>query len=101
MLIEKNLKEALADYIKGKPVMVLWTKEDGSMNVRLLSDILEQEENHFLVNVPAYHDPEFAQAVAEMVDQSRPVNCSREAEPAGITEKDGSITPPLQSRIQQ
>ena len=28
MLIEKTLKEALADYIKGKPVTVLWTKED-------------------------------------------------------------------------
>ena len=63
MLIEKNLKEALADYIKGKPVTVLWTKDDGSMDVRLLSDILDQEENHFLVNVPAYHNPEFAQAV--------------------------------------
>lgn len=54
MLIEKNLKEALADYIKGKPVTVLWTKDDGSMDVRLLSDILDQEENHFLVNVPAW-----------------------------------------------
>ena len=94
MLIEKNLKEALADYIKGKPVTVLWTKDDGSMDVRLLSDILDQEENHFLVNVPAYHNPEFAQAVAEMVDQNRPDNCSVEVEPAGITEKDGS-TPPL------
>lgn len=95
MLIEKNLKEALADYIKGKPVTVLWTKDDGSMDVRLLSDILDQEENHFLVNVPAYHNPEFAQAVAEMVDQNRPDNCSVEVEPAGITEKDGSTTPPL------
>lgn len=93
MLIEKNLKEALADYIKGKPVTVLWTKDDGSMDVRLLSDILDQEENHFLVNVPAYHNPEFAQAVAEMVDQNRPDNCSVEVEPAGITEKDGSTTP--------
>ena len=76
MLIEKTLKEALADYIKGKPVTVLWTRDDGSMDVRLLSDILEQEENHF------------------MVDQNRPDNCSVEVEPAGITEKDGSTTPP-------
>ena len=94
MLIEKTLKEALADYIKGKPVTVLWTRDDGSMDVRLLSDILEQEENHFLVNVPAYHNPEFAQAVAEMVDQKRIDDCNREVEPAGTTEKDGS-TPPL------
>lgn len=95
MLIEKTLKEALADYIKGKPVMVLWTKDDGSMDVRLLSDILEQEENHFLVNVPAYHNPEFAQAVAEMVEQKGTDDCNREATPAGRTEKDGSTTPPL------
>ena len=94
MLIEKNLKEALADYIKGKPVTVLWTKDDGSMDVRLLSDILKQEENHFLVNVPAYHNPEFAQAVAEMVEQKGTDDCNREATPAGRTEKDGS-TPPL------
>lgn len=99
MLIEKTLKEALADYIKGKPVTVLWTRDDESMDVRLLSDILEQEENHFLVNVPAYHNPEFAQAVAEMVEQNRPENCSAEVAPAGTTEKDGSTTPPLQSRI--
>lgn len=95
MLIEKTLKEALADYIKGKPVTVLWTKDDGSMDVRLLSDILEQEENHFLVNVPAYHNPEFAQAVAEMVEQKGTDDCNREVAPAGITEKDGSTTPPL------
>lgn len=93
MLIEKTLKEALADYIKGKPVTVLWTKDDGSMDARLLSDILEQEENHFLVNVPAYHNPEFAQAVAEMVEQKGTADCSREVAPVGITEKDESTTP--------
>ena len=95
MLIEKNLKEALADYIKGKPVTVLWTRDDGSMDARLLSDILEQEENHFLVNVPAYHNPEFAQAVAEMVEQKGTDDCNREVTLAGRTEKDGSTTPPL------
>lgn len=94
MLIEKTLKEALADYIKGKPVTVLWTRDDGSMDVRLLSDILEQEENHFLVNVPAYHNPEFAQAVAEMVERKGTDDYSREVTPTGITEKDGSTTPP-------
>lgn len=102
MLIEKTLKEALADYIKGKPVTVLWTRDDGSMDARLLSDILEQEENHFLVNVPAYHNPEFAQAVAEMVERKGTDDYSREVTPTGITEKDGSTTPPpSQSRIQK
>lgn len=95
MLIEKTLKEALADYIKGKPATVLWTRDDGSMDARLLSDILEQEENHFLVNVPAYHNPEFAQAVVEMVGQKGTDGCNREVVPEEITEKDGSTTPPL------
>lgn len=65
MLIEKTLKEALADYIKGKPVTVLWTRDDGSMDARLLSDILEQEENHFLVNVPAENKREKALELAK------------------------------------
>ena len=29
MLVEKNLKEALEYYIKGKPVTVFWIGEDG------------------------------------------------------------------------
>ena len=98
MLIEKTLKEALADYIKGKPATVLWTRDDGSMDARLLSDILEQEENHFLVNVPAYHNPEFAQAVVEMVGQKGTDGCNREVVPEEITEKDGITTPPPSRR---
>lgn len=47
MLVEKNLKEALEYYIKGKPVTALWIGEDGGMNAMPLSDILDQPENHF------------------------------------------------------
>ena len=71
MLIEKNLKEALDDYAKGKQVTVLWTKEDGSMDARLLSDLLDQKENHFLVDVPAYKNPEFEQAVSDMIEEKQ------------------------------
>lgn len=53
MYIEKSLKEALEDYMLGRPVTVLWTGNDGGMNAMRLSDLLEQEENHYLVNVPA------------------------------------------------
>lgn len=67
MLVEKNLKEALEYYIKGKPVTALWTGEDGGMNAMPLSDILDQPENHFLVDVPAVVNPDFEQAVQEMV----------------------------------
>lgn len=72
MYIEKSLKEALEDYILGRPVTVLWTGNDGGMNAMRLSDLLEQEENHYLVNVPAVANPEFEQAVREMEESVQP-----------------------------
>lgn len=71
MLVEKSLKEALEYYIKGKPVTALWIGEDGGMNAMSLEDILEQPENHFLVDVPAVENPEFERAVREMVREEK------------------------------
>ena len=68
MLVEKNLKEALEYYIKGKPVTALWIGEDGNMKAMPLSDILNQPENHFLVDVPAVVNPDFEQAVQDMAE---------------------------------
>lgn len=94
MLVEKNLKEALEYYIKGKPVTALWMGEDGSMNAMLLSDILDQPENHFLVDVPAAVNPDFEQAVQEMTeaDQVDPEEIIRTAR-----ETQESITPPREA----
>ena len=91
MLVEKNLKEALEYYIKGKPVTALWIGEDGDMNAMPLSDILDQPENHFLVDVPAVANPDFKQAVQEMTeaDQVDPEEIIRTAR-----ETQESITPP-------
>lgn len=72
MYIEKSLKEALEDYMLGRPVTVLRTGDDGGMNAMRLSDLLEQEENHYLVNVPAVANPEFEQAVREMKESAQP-----------------------------
>ena len=72
MYIEKSLKEALEDYMLGRPVTVLWTGNDGGMDAMRLSDLLEQEENHYLVNVPAVANPEFEQAVREMEESAQP-----------------------------
>lgn len=72
MYIEKSLKEALEDYMLGRPVTVLWTGDDGGMNAMRLSDLLEQEENHYLVNVPAVANPEFERAVREMEESAQP-----------------------------
>ena len=91
MLVEKNLKEALEYYIKGKPVTALWIGEDGGMNAMPLSDILDQPENHFLVDVPAVVNPDFEQAVQEMTgtDQVDPEEIIQ-----AVHETQGSITPP-------
>lgn len=72
MYIEKPMKEALSDYLMGRPVNVMWTKNDGSLDIMRLSDLLEQEENHYLVNVPAVANPEFEQAVWEMEESVQP-----------------------------
>lgn len=74
MLVEKSLKEALEYYIKGKPVTALWIGEDGSMEAMPLSDILDQPENHFLVDVPAVVNPDFEQAVQDMVEPDQNEN---------------------------
>lgn len=71
MLVEKSLKEALEYCIKGKPVTALWIGEDGGMNAMSLEDILEQPENHFLVDVPAVENSEFERAVREMVREEK------------------------------
>ena len=91
MLVEKNLKEALEYYIKGKPVTALWIGEDGGMNAMPLSDILDQPENHFLVDVPAVVNPDFEQAVQEMTEADQ-VNSEEIIRAAHETQE--SITPP-------
>lgn len=70
MYIEKSLKEALSDYLLGRPVRVMWEKEDGGLDIARLSDLLEQERNRYLVDVPAVINPEFEQAVQEMEQPS-------------------------------
>ena len=70
MYIEKSLKEALEDYMLGRPVTVLWTGNDGGMNAMRLSDLLEQKESHYLVNVPAVTNPEFEQPSADQIIQT-------------------------------
>lgn len=71
MLVEKSSKEALKYFINGKPVAVLYIGEDGGMDARRLEDVLKQKENHFLVDVPAIENPEFAKALADMVEAGK------------------------------
>lgn len=59
MLVEKKLSEALKDYDKGKKVIVMTVMCDGSMSCDLLEDLFGNTETHFLVDVPAYKNPEY------------------------------------------
>nr|DAT74566.1 MAG TPA: hypothetical protein [Bacteriophage sp.] len=87
MYIEKSLKEALEDYMLGRPVTVLWTGSDGDLNAMRLSDLLGEEENHYLVDVPAVQEmkesvqpapEEIIQAVHDT--QKEPEDCPPEQE---------------------
>lgn len=70
MLVEKSVKEALMDYAKGRKVVVLQCDEKGRIDANLLSDFLEEENNKYLVDVPAVIDPEFEAAVQDMMKGS-------------------------------
>lgn len=66
MLVEKNLAEALKDYDKGKKVLVLMTMCDGSIACEKMEELFPKD-THFLVDVPAYENPDFKAAVKNMI----------------------------------
>lgn len=72
MLVEKNLKEALEYYIKGKSVTALWMGEDGSMNAMPLSDILDQPEKRMeeeTIDLPANNIDEKKEKIRKLVEE--------------------------------
>lgn len=84
MYIEKSLKEALEDYMLGRPVNIMWTGRDGGVNAMRLSDFLEQEENHYLVDMPDNLDQpapeEIIQAVHDIQEDPEDYPPSEKAE---------------------
>lgn len=67
MLTERSRNKALEDFLKGRKVIVITVLDDRSITADKLEDILMTEDVHYLVDVPAVENPEFAQAVADMV----------------------------------
>lgn len=86
MYIEKPMKEALSDYLMGRSVNVMWTKNDDSLDIMRLSDLLEQEENHYLVDVPEMANSEAEQPSADQIIQA--VHETQEED----------VTPPMRHR---
>lgn len=72
MFQEMSLKDALKKYIAGKKVLCLQIYEDGRIDANDLSDFLEGEQLHYLVDVPAVKNPDFEEAVQKMVSQEKP-----------------------------
>mgnify|MGYP005786265799 FL=1 len=85
MLTEKSRNKALEDFLKGRKVIVITVFDDGSIAADKLENILMTEDAHYLVDVPAVENPEFTQAVADMVQAGQ-------EEPSG----EKSSTPPPQ-----
>lgn len=72
---DKSLKEALLAFSQGKKVLVLTEYDDGSMNIDNMEKYFT-ENTTFFVEVPAVENPEFAKALADMVEtgkRQRPV----------------------------
>ena len=73
MLTEMSLKEALKYFMKGRKVLVLYEYDDKSISAERIEDCLPKEAK-YLVDVPAVPNPEFEQAVQDMVEPDQNEN---------------------------
>lgn len=73
MLTEMSLKEALKYFMKGRKVLVLNEYDDKSISAERIEDCLPKEAK-YLVYVPAVPNPEFEQAVQDMVEPDQNEN---------------------------
>ena len=79
MLTEMSLKEALKYFMKGRKVLVLNEYDDKSISAERIEDCLPKEAK-YLVDVPAVPNPEFEQAVQDMVEPDQNENDAEEDE---------------------
>lgn len=84
MYTEMSLKEALKYFMKGRKVLVLNEYDDKSISAERIEDCLPKEAK-YLVDVPAVPNPEFEQAVQDMVEPDQNEN---------DTEGDEQLPPP-------
>ena len=73
MLTEMSLKEALKYFMKGRKVLLLNEYDDKSISAERIEDCLPKEAK-YLVDVPAVPNPEFEQAVQDMVEPDQNEN---------------------------
>ena len=103
MLTEMSLKEALKYFMKGRKVLVLNEYDDKSISAERIEDCLPKEDK-YLVDVPAVPNPEFEQAVQDMVEPDQNENDAEGDEqptpdqPEKKLEKETVATPGKMSR---
>lgn len=103
MLTEMSLKEALKYFMKGRKVLVLNEYDDKSISAERIEDCLPKEAK-YLVDVPAVPNPEFEQAVQDMVEPDQNENDAEGDEqptpdqPEKKLEKETVATPGKMSR---
>ena len=103
MLTEMSLKEALKYFMKGRKVLVLNEYDDKSISAERIEDCLPKEAK-YLVEVPAVPNPEFEQAVQDMVEPDQNENDAEGDEqptpdqPEKKLEKETVATPGKMSR---
>lgn len=73
MYTEMSLKEALKYFMKGRKVLVLNEYDDKSISAERIEDCLPKEAK-YLVDVPVVPNPEFEQAVQDMVEPDQNEN---------------------------
>lgn len=88
MLTERSRNKALEAFLKGKKVIIMTVFDDGSIAAEKMEDILSDKDVHYLVDVPAVENPEFKQAVADMVQPDQ-----KQEKSSG----EKSSTPPLRA----
>lgn len=103
MLTEMSLKEELKYFMKGRKVLVLNEYDDKSISAERIEDCLPKEAK-YLVDVPAVPNPEFEQAVHDMVEPDQNENDTEGDEqlppdqPEKKLEKETVATPGKMSR---
>lgn len=103
MYTEISLKEALKYFMKGRKVLVLNEYDDKSISAERIEDCLPKEAK-YLVDVPAVPNPEFEQAVQDMVEPDQNENDTEGDEqlppdqPEKKLEKETVATPGKMSR---
>lgn len=66
---ESSRTGALEAFLKGQKVLVLMELDDGSVVTQRLEELLPEDARYLVDAVPAVENPEFKQAVEEMMEQ--------------------------------